>query len=79
MRILIKLLAIVPGAILLLLSVLLLNALADMVATDASLQLTFLLAALFLGIGWYLYMRLPKFIKDLFKSPWQRPKKDTRP
>jgi hypothetical protein len=35
-----------------------------------------MLAGLILAFLWYAYIRLPKFIRDLFQTIWRKPKKD---
>jgi hypothetical protein len=70
------LLSLLPGAVLLLVSLLFLVAFVQVIVTNQQLLFQFMLIALLLGLLWMLYMHLPIFIRRTLHSAWNRRKKD---
>jgi hypothetical protein len=65
------LLAILPGVVLFLLSLLVLIGILNVVAARQVLEPRFILAVLIVAMLWSLYMRLPGFLRSLFRSGWR--------
>ena len=71
--------SLLPGMVLLLLSVLVLSGVINVLLTNQQIQAQLVIAIVILGILWYCYIHIPKFLRDLFKSIWRKPKKDKHP
>jgi hypothetical protein len=72
-------LSLLPGLVLVLLTVMVAIGFINAFLTSQQIQLQFMVLILILGILWFAYIHLPHFIRDLFRSLWRRKKKDTRP
>jgi hypothetical protein len=70
------LLSLLPGVVLLVVSLLFLVAFVQVIVTNQQLLFQFMLIALLLGLLWMLYMHLPAFIRRTLHSAWNRRKKD---
>jgi hypothetical protein len=71
--------SLIPGA--LLAGLLLLTALAVLheVLTNQAVQVQLIVLVLILALLWWLYLQLPHFIQNMFRSLWRKPKKDKHP
>lgn len=72
-------LSLVPGILLILLLIVVAVAIFNALLTNQQIQAQLVVLLLLLALLWLLYLRLPRFVKDLFRSLWRRPKKDRRP
>jgi hypothetical protein len=70
--------SILPGILLLLLTILVFLGFLQVLLTNQQLTFQALLAGLVLGLAWWLYMQLPEFIRQLFRTIWNRPKRKDR-
>lgn len=68
--------SVLPGLLLILLSVLVLVGVVNALLTSQQLQFQLIIAVLIIGLLWYCYLQLPKFLRDLFKTIWRKSKKD---
>ena len=46
------------------------------VLTNQQVQAQLLVAILILALLWWLFLQLPHFIQNMFRSLWRKPKKD---
>ena len=72
------LLALAPGVVLMLLLVIVLIAIVNQILTSQHIQSQLLVLLLLLAIVWWLYIRIPGFIKNLFRTIWRKTKSDRR-
>jgi hypothetical protein len=68
--------SLLPGVALVLALVLVVLAIARELLTDQQVQTQLLVMVLILALAWWLYLQLPHFIKNIFRSLWRKPKKD---
>jgi hypothetical protein len=68
--------SLVPGALLLLLLVLAVIGVINEVLSNQVVQGQLLAAIVILALLWWLYLQLPHFIQNMFRSLWRKPKKD---
>ena len=78
-RLLLLLASLVPGFVLLLLLVLAAMAVFQEVLTNQAIQAQLVAAILVLALLWWLWLQLPHFIQNMFRSLWKKPKKDKHP
>ena len=64
--------------ILVLLLVLAVAGVINQVLTNQQVQVHLLILVLILALLWWLYLQLPHFIQEMFRSLWRKPKKDRR-
>jgi hypothetical protein len=68
--------SLLPGALLLLLLVLAVVGVINEVLSNQAIQGQLLAAIVILALLWWLYLQLPHFIQNMFRSVWRKPKKD---
>ena len=68
--------SLLPGVALVLALVLVVLAIARELLTNQQVQAQLLVMVLILALAWWLYLQLPHFIKNIFRSLWRKPKKD---
>ena len=68
--------SLVPGVLLLLLLVLAVLGAINEVLSNQAVQGQLLAAIVILALLWWLYLQLPHFIQNMFRSLWRKPKKD---
>ena len=71
--------SLVPGLVLVLLLVQVAAGIIHEVLTNQAIQGQLVAILLILALLWYLYLKLPHFIQDMFRSLWRKPKKDKHP
>lgn len=73
------LLSLVPGGVLMLLLVILLLGIANAILTDRQVQTQLLVLVLLLALLTRIYLYVPGFIKNLFRTLWRKSRTDRRP
>lgn len=68
--------SLLPGVALVLALVLVVLAIARELLTNQQVQAQLLVMVLILALAWWVYLQLPHFIKNIFRSLWRKPKKD---
>lgn len=68
--------SLLPGVALVLALVLVVLAIARELLTNQQVQAQLLVMVLILALAWWVYLQLPYFIKNIFRSLWRKPKKD---
>lgn len=68
--------SLLPGAVLLLLLVLSAIGVINAVLSSQTVQGQLLAAMVILALLWWLWLQLPHFIQNMFRSIWRKPKKD---
>jgi hypothetical protein len=68
--------SLLPGLVLAGLLVLAAISVFQEVLTNQAIQGQLVAAILVLALFWWLYLQLPHFIQDMFRSLWRKPKKD---
>src|SRR6266545_580312 len=68
--------SLLPGLFLLLLLVLAVVGVFQAVLSNQAIQGQLLAAILILALLWWLFLQLPHFIQNMFRSLWRKPKKD---
>jgi hypothetical protein len=68
--------SLLPGVLLLLLLVLAVVAVFQEILTNQAVRGQLLAAIVVLALLWWLYLQLPHFIQNMFRSIWRKPKKD---
>src|SRR5579872_4410908 len=68
--------SLLPGLVLVLLLVLVAAGIIHEVLTNQAIQGQLVAILLILALLWYLYLKLPHFIQNMFRSLWRKPKKD---
>jgi RNA polymerase subunit RPABC4/transcription elongation factor Spt4 len=71
--------SLLPGLVLVLLLVLVAAGILREVLTNQAIQGQLVAILLILALLWYLYLKLPHFIQNMFRSLWRKPKKDKHP
>jgi uncharacterized membrane protein YvbJ len=71
--------SLLPGVVLVLLLVMVIVAIVNQVLTNQQIQAQLLVIVLILALLWWLYLQLPHFIRNMFRSLWRKPKKDKQP
>ena len=71
--------SLLPGLVLVLLLILVAAGIMHEVLTNQTIQGQLVAILLILALLWYLYLKLPHFIQNMFRSLWRRPKKDKHP
>jgi len=71
--------SLLPGVVLVLLLILAAVGIIHEVLTNQVIQGQLVVALLMLALLWYLYLKLPHFIQNMFRSLWRKPKKDKHP
>ena len=71
--------SLVPGVLLGLLLILAVVAVLREVLTNQAVQGQLVALVLILALLWWLYLQLPHFIQNMFRSLWRKPKKDRHP
>jgi RNA polymerase subunit RPABC4/transcription elongation factor Spt4 len=64
------------GVVLVLLLVMVVVAIINQVLTNQQIQAQLIVVILVLVLLWWLYLQLPHFIRNMFRSLWRKPKKD---
>jgi RNA polymerase subunit RPABC4/transcription elongation factor Spt4 len=72
---LLVLLSVLPGVVLVLVSVLFLFGLLNVLLLDQQLPLHLVVVGLFLGLVWWLYLQLPGFLRRALSSTFRRSRK----
>src|SRR4051794_8791546 len=75
-RLMLLLGSLAPGLLLILLLVLAASAVIQAVLTNQAVTGQMLAAFLVLALVWWLYLQLPHFIQNMFRSLWRKPKKE---
>jgi hypothetical protein len=73
---LLLLVALLPGVLLLLLLALAVVGVVDQVLSNQGVQGQLLAVIVILALLWWLWLQLPHFIQNMFRSLWRKPKKD---
>src|ERR1051326_3363763 len=68
--------SLLPGIVLVLLLVLAALGVINEVLSNQAVQGQLLAAIVILALLWWLYLQLPHFIQNIFRSLWRKPKKD---
>ena len=68
-----------PGVVLALVLVMLAIGIGNAILTNQQVQSQLVALLLVFALAWFVYIHLPHFVKDLFRSLWRRKKKDSRP
>ena len=68
--------SLLPGLILLLLLVMVIVGIVHELLTNQQIQAQLVAVLLVLALLWWLYLQLPHFIQNMFRSLWRKPKKD---
>jgi len=68
--------ALLPGVLLLLLLALAVVGVVDQVLSNQAVQGQLLAVIVILALLWWLWLQLPYFIQNMFRSIWRKPKKD---
>jgi hypothetical protein len=68
--------SLVPGALVLLLLALAVVGVINAVLSNQAIQGQLLAAIVILALLWWLFLQLPHFIQNMFRSLWRKPKKD---
>ena len=71
--------SLLPGVVLVLLLVMVVITVVNQVVTNQQIQAQLLVIVLILAPLWWLYLQLPHFIRNMFRSLWRKPKKDKHP
>lgn len=71
--------SLLPGVLLAALLVLVVVAIIHQLLTDRQIQAQLLVVLIVLALLWWLYLQLPHFIRNMFRSLWRKPKKDKHP
>jgi RNA polymerase subunit RPABC4/transcription elongation factor Spt4 len=71
--------SLVPGVLLALLLILVVVAVVREVMANQAIQGQLVALALILALLWWLYLQLPHFIQNMFRSLWRKSKKDRHP
>jgi len=71
--------SLVPGLLLAVLLILAVGAVLREVLTNQAVQGQLVALVLILALLWWLYLQLPHFIQNMFRSLWRKPKKDRHP
>jgi len=70
------LLALAPGVLLVLLLVVVVMAMLQQIATNGQIQAQLIVLLILLALLWWIYIHIPKFIRNGLRSLWQSKKKD---
>lgn len=68
--------SLIPGVFLVLLLVLAVVGIFRELIVNQAIQAHLVAAVLILALVWWLYVQLPHFIQNMFRSLWRKPKKD---
>ena len=68
--------SLVPGAVVLLLLALAVVGVINEVLSNQAVQGQLLALIVILAMLWWLFLQLPHFIQNMFRSVWRKPKKD---
>jgi hypothetical protein len=68
--------SLLPGALLATLLVLAAISILHEVATNQAIQAQLVVLILILALLWWLWLQLPHFIQNMFRSLWRKPKKE---
>jgi hypothetical protein len=71
--------SLLPGVMLAALLVLVSVAIFRQFLIDRQIQAQLLVVLIVLALLWWLYLQLPHFIRNMFRSLWRKPKKDKHP
>ena len=68
--------SLLPGLVLLLLLIMVLVGIVHELQTNQQIQAQLIAVLVVLALLWWLYLQLPHFIQNMFRSLWRKPKKD---
>jgi RNA polymerase subunit RPABC4/transcription elongation factor Spt4 len=68
--------SLLPGLVLLLLLIMVLVGIVHELQTNQQIQAQLIAVLVVLALLWWLYLQLPHFIQNMFRSIWRKPKKD---
>lgn len=68
--------SLLPGVVLVLLLVLVAAGIIHEVLTNQAIQGQLVAILLILALLWYVYLKLPHFIQNMFRSLWRKPRKE---
>lgn len=72
-------LSLLPAAVLALVLLAIALGIIQAVLTNQQVQAQLIVLFILLAVLWFIYIHIPKFIKDMFRSVWPGKKKDRRP